>query len=111
MYFSNGELYQLRFTYTEDSVYVLPLTLIGHNSTCDKSDEFMLLYSDATDYRRRTYKLCALQSQSENDSMDHCYYKCICRNVIPCEIKIVIMQPKDRDLCDIIPTGSEKFII
>ena len=110
MDFSNGELYRLRFTYTEDSVDVLPLTLIGHNLACNKSDEFMLLFKDGTDYRSRTYRLCALQLQSLLDNRDQCYYKCKCYNIIPCEIKIVIIQSKDRMLCDIIPTGSEKFV-
>ena len=89
---------------------VLPLTLIGHNLICDKQDEFMLLYKDATDYRSTVYKLCLLLSQNVTDSRDYCHYECKCYSTVPCEIQILIVQPRERILCDIIPTGSDKFV-
>ena len=70
----------------------------------------MLLYKDFTDYRSRVYKLCILQSQSVDKNRDHCDYECKCYNTVPCEIKILIIKPNDRILCDIIPTGSDKFV-
>ena len=110
IYFSNGELYILRFTYTEGNMDVLPLTVIGHNLTCDKRDEFMLLYKDATEYTATLYKLCLLQSQNVTDIRDYCHYECKCYNKVPCEIKVLVTEPKDRMLCDIIPKGSDKFV-
>ena len=86
---------------------VLPLTVIGHNLTCDQADEFMLLYRV---YGSRIYKLCMLQSQSFDENKDHCQYECKCYNTVPCEIKTLIIKPKDRIVCDIIPTGSDKFV-
>ena len=89
---------------------VLSLTVIGHNLTCNKPDEFMLLYKDFTDDKSRVYRLCILQAQSVDKNRDHCYYECKCYNTVVCEIKILIIQQKDRILCDIIPTGSDKFV-
>ena len=68
------------------------------------------LYKDFTDYGSRVYKLCLLQSQRVDKNRDHCYYVCKCYNAVPCEIKMLIIKPKDRILCDIIPTGSDKFV-
>ena len=110
MYFSNGELFRLKFTYTEDAVDVLPLTVIGHNLTCDKRDKFMLLYKDGADYRTTLHKLCLLLSQNITDNRDHCHYECKCHKITPCEIKVLVTEPRERMLCDIIPTGSDKFV-
>ena len=89
---------------------VLPLTVIGHNLTCDKPDEFMLLYKENADYRNTLHKLCSLQSHNLSYSRDNCYYECKCYNKVPCEIKVLVTEPRDRILCDIIPTGSDKFV-
>ena len=70
----------------------------------------MLLYKDGADYRNTMHKLCLLQSQNITDNRDHCHYECKCYSKVPCEIKILIIKPKDRILCDIIPTGSDKFV-
>ena len=103
-------MFRLKFTYTEETVDVLLLTLIGHNLLCDRYDEFMLLYKDATNYRSTVYKLCLLHAQNVTDSKDHCQYECKCYSTVPCEINILIVQPRERILYDIIPTGSDTFV-
>ena len=44
------------------------------------------------------------------DNRDHCDYECKYFNVETCEIRISVVQPAARVLCDIITTGSDKYI-
>ena len=59
----------------------------------------MLLYKDGADYRNaHAYKLCLLQSQNVTDNRDHCHYECKCYKKVPCEIKVLVTEPRGQDI-------------
>ena len=103
-HFSHSGRVTLKFTYTEDPVDPLPLTLIGYNLTCSKPNDLTLAYKDNVASECTRVTECGLVSEAVVDNRDNCHFECRCFDFEPCEIYISVTQHQGRVLCDIVRT-------